>query len=398
MAEYWSSNRLDSIASIQMGQSPPGSNSNHDGVGFPLLNGPTEFGSRWPSPVQWSENPPRVCQTGDVLFCVRGSTTGRMNEADQPYAIGRGLCAIRGLNADDSKFVRYALHLTLPALLSGVTGSTFPNLSRDQIARHEIPIPPHPMRRAISEILSALDDNIAANEDAARAALALGDELLVDALSTHDGTPTTIGDLADQSLIQFSDGYRTKKSEHGRPGLRILRAGDVRGSYVYPAGKDYVSREYSRQIGAKASKPGDIVLTTKGTVGRVAVIAEAVEPVVYSPQVCFFRVTDENRLDQGFLAAWFRSADLKRQAATLMFKSDMAPYISLRDIRSLVVPLPSIEYQREVGNQQRALLGAFNATRAENASLARTRDELLPLLMSGKVRVKDAEAVASEAL
>jgi len=33
----------------------------------------------------------------------------------------------------------------------------------------------------------------------------------------------------------------------------------------------------------------------------------------------------------------------------------------------------------------------------ESARLASTRDELLPLLMSGKIRVKDAEKVVEEA-
>jgi type I restriction enzyme, S subunit len=38
------------------------------------------------------------------------------------------------------------------------------------------------------------------------------------------------------------------------------------------------------------------------------------------------------------------------------------------------------------------------ASTIENERLARTRDELLPLLMSGKLGVKDAETVASEVL
>jgi type I restriction enzyme, S subunit len=38
------------------------------------------------------------------------------------------------------------------------------------------------------------------------------------------------------------------------------------------------------------------------------------------------------------------------------------------------------------------------AAERENLSLACTRDELLPLLMSGKVRVREAEAVVSEAM
>lgn len=36
------------------------------------------------------------------------------------------------------------------------------------------------------------------------------------------------------------------------------------------------------------------------------------------------------------------------------------------------------------------------AAEKENQSLAQTRDELLPLLMSGKVRVRDAEKVVEE--
>ncbi|AMT92788.1 hypothetical protein A2T55_02390 [Brevibacterium linens] len=38
------------------------------------------------------------------------------------------------------------------------------------------------------------------------------------------------------------------------------------------------------------------------------------------------------------------------------------------------------------------------AAGVESASLARTRDELLPLLMNGKITVKDAEAVVSDAV
>ena len=77
-----------------MGQSPEGDDCNNAGIGEPLLNGPTEFGFYSPSPVQWTTNGKKHCVEGDLLFCVRGSTTGRMNWANQSYAIGRGLAAI----------------------------------------------------------------------------------------------------------------------------------------------------------------------------------------------------------------------------------------------------------------------------------------------------------------
>src|SRR5574340_467387 len=86
---------LGSIAEIIMGQSPPGETCNRSGKGLPLLNGPTEFGQSKPSPVQFTTDPRKRARLGDILFCVRGSTTGRMNWADQEYAIGRGIAAIR---------------------------------------------------------------------------------------------------------------------------------------------------------------------------------------------------------------------------------------------------------------------------------------------------------------
>src|SRR5690606_11171786 len=85
---------LREIANIVMGQSPAGDTCNSHGVGIPLLNGPTEFGSHHPLPVQHTTAPNRFAEAGDLLFCVRGSTTGRMNWADQRYAIGRGIAAI----------------------------------------------------------------------------------------------------------------------------------------------------------------------------------------------------------------------------------------------------------------------------------------------------------------
>lgn len=82
-----------------------------------------------------------------------------------------------------------------------------------------------------------------------------------------------------------------------------------------------------------------------------------------------------------------------------MYKSDMAPYINnLRDIRSLSMPVFEPSVQDRQSKIQSELLSRFDACCVENERLARTRDELLPLLMSGKLCVKDAEAVACEVL
>ena len=129
---HWKIAPFSDIADVIMGQSPEGDDCNNAGCGDPLLNGPTEFGFYSPTPVQWTTNGKKYCVAGDLLFCVRGSTTGRMNWANQSYAIGRGLAAIR--HKKDSNFnwfIKAMVDNSLNDILAAATGSTFPNIGKE---------------------------------------------------------------------------------------------------------------------------------------------------------------------------------------------------------------------------------------------------------------------------
>ncbi|MDO9541071.1 MAG: restriction endonuclease subunit S, partial [Kiritimatiellia bacterium] len=86
---------LISVAKIIMGTSPKGNTYNDTGNGLPLINGPTEFGDDHPDCTLFTTKSSKECNAGDLIFCVRGSTTGRMNWADKKYSLGRGVCSIR---------------------------------------------------------------------------------------------------------------------------------------------------------------------------------------------------------------------------------------------------------------------------------------------------------------
>lgn len=152
---------LGDIAEIVMGQSPSGDTCNSDGEGIPLLNGPTEFGQKYPRPVQFTTDAKKVSLPNDLLFCVRGSTTGRMNWADKPYAIGRGLAAIRGKDGYPNTFVRSVIEVNLEALLIQATGSTFPNVSRDLISSLPVPNLSQESAKVVASIVEPIDDRIA---------------------------------------------------------------------------------------------------------------------------------------------------------------------------------------------------------------------------------------------
>ena len=154
---------LGDVADIVMGQSPPGDTVSPD-HGLGLLNGPTEFGSHHPTPVQFTTDARKRAKPGDVLFCVRGSTTGRMNWADREYAIGRGVAAIRHREGHDLQpMLRGVIEYHLPDLLAQATGSTFPNVSAQQLAAIPYPDMGLDEQRAIAHILGTLDDKIELN-------------------------------------------------------------------------------------------------------------------------------------------------------------------------------------------------------------------------------------------
>jgi type I restriction enzyme S subunit len=133
--------RLGAVAEVVMGQSPQGASYNGEGRGVPLLNGPTEFGRRHPTEKQWTTKPSRLCAQGDVLFCVRGATAGRLNIAEKVYCIGRGLAAIRpkAESTVTTEFLFTVLGRYYQYFQDKGVGSTFINIGRQDL--EELPIP-----------------------------------------------------------------------------------------------------------------------------------------------------------------------------------------------------------------------------------------------------------------
>ncbi|MDO9765055.1 restriction endonuclease subunit S [Glaesserella parasuis] len=155
--------RLGDIAHIVMGQSPSGDEVNAQYLGIPLLNGPSEFTEFYPIPVQYTECGRKFAEQGDLLFCVRGSTTGKMNIADQKYAIGRGLAAISGKNGYSTEYIKIILEQNLEKILRSATGSTFPNVGRDLLCNLEVAINSVDVAENISQISATINKKIQLN-------------------------------------------------------------------------------------------------------------------------------------------------------------------------------------------------------------------------------------------
>ncbi|QLE58795.1 restriction endonuclease subunit S [Nostoc sp. TCL26-01] len=150
----WIYSQIEDIAEISMGQSPPGDSYNVDGVGIPLINGPVEFGSTPFSKTiksKFTTLPTKMCKEGDLILCVRGSTTGRMNIAGFDACIGRGVAAIRSHLYQ--QYLNIFIHFNQYQIHRLGTGSTFPNVSADILNKIVIPLPPlNEQRRIVAKI------------------------------------------------------------------------------------------------------------------------------------------------------------------------------------------------------------------------------------------------------
>ena len=130
---HWEVKRLKYVADLNMGQSPPSEEYNHDQVGTPFLQGNAEFGPHHPTPKIYCPTANKYANPNDILLSVR-APVGAINVADRQYGIGRGLCAIRSrTNQLERCYAKYLLEVIRIELNVVATGSTYDAVTVDDV-------------------------------------------------------------------------------------------------------------------------------------------------------------------------------------------------------------------------------------------------------------------------
>jgi type I restriction enzyme S subunit len=178
-------------------------------------------------------------------------------------------------------------------------------------------------------------------------------------------------DLIDQQVLAIGDGYRAKNSELAATGIPFARAGNVDNGFHFEDADHFPEADLTK-VGAKTSRPGDVVFTSKGTVGRFAFVRDNTPRFVYSPQLCYWRSLDDNVIDPRFLFYWMHGQEFRLQADGVKGQTDMADYVSLGDQRRMYLTLPSIKEQRAIART----LGALDDKIELNRRMNRTLEEM----------------------
>jgi len=416
---------LSHYAEIVMGQSPPGEACNTAGRGLPLLNGPTEYGPHHPTPVQFTTDAHKRARPGDILFCVRGSTTGRMNWADREYAIGRGVAAIRHKKRTELQpFVRAVIEHGLPGLLAQATGSTFPNVSATQLAGLWWPSLDEDEQRAIAHILGTLDDKIELNrrmnttlEAIARALFKSWfvdfDPVRAKAEGRDPGLAKQIANLfpdsfEDSELGEIPKGWEVTsvgdevrlvkgvsyRSEHLAPSdtaLVTLKSVNRGGGYRSDGLKQYTGEYKTEQV----LSPRELVVAQTDVtqaaevVGKPALVIpdERFQVLVASLDLLIVRPISED-LRQAYFYLMFQTPTFQDHVYGHTNGTTVL-HLSKEGVPSFRFARPQERVARAFTSIVDALFDRVIQNNIESRTLAALRDALLPKLISGELRVKD---------
>ena len=156
----WETKRLDEVAAVTMGQSPPSVSYNVVGNGLPLIQGNADIARRMTIDRIWTTLPSKCCGAGDIVLTVR-APVGSVARASQRACLGRGVCGLKPLGY--GPFLYYALILRESRWEDVEQGSTFSAANSGQVAEFPVAVPIEELeQQAIATILSDMDAEIAA--------------------------------------------------------------------------------------------------------------------------------------------------------------------------------------------------------------------------------------------
>lgn len=336
----------------------------------------------------------RVCRKNDIILETSGGTskrpTGRsilisddlLQQSDEPI-IPASFCRL--IRVDQSKasprFIYWALqYFYLTGLpweyqnrSTGISNFQFPRFANNW----NLPDKPYPDQVAIANVLGALDDKIAAN----RKLVTTINELASVEYKKSAVTERTLTDLAS-----FVNGRNFTKNATG-DGRVVVRIAELNSGI----GGSTVRNQVEDAADDNLVRPGDILFAWSGslTVHRwtqpEALINQHIFKVIPNDDVPYWLA---------YQAVKEKLPEFKSIAAD---KATTMGHIQRRHLDTAVM-VPSPDKISEIDPLMSSLWKRAITADEESRTLASLRDTLLPALMDGTIRVKDAEKQAEEVL
>lgn len=277
-------------------------------------------------------------------------------------------------------------------LVATASGTKILHTAPSRIGAVEIDLPPLCEQEAISSILSALDDKIAVNDRIAEESDALTREIFrYDFLQSRRNEHLLgwrEGVLSDICTTQY--GY-TASADQGA-GPKFLRVKDInKQNWIEWSSVPHCKISDSDRVRYSLSV-GDVVVARMADPGKSAIVESPVSAVFASYLV---RLKAESLAHSYYIYGILKSDAYSEYAAASKSGSVQAN-MNAKVIVGARVVIPPVELLEAHLARILPLRRRLTASLHESSVLKELRDTLLPKLMSGEIRVRDAEKVVED--
>ncbi|WP_328951348.1 restriction endonuclease subunit S [Streptomyces sp. NBC_00184] len=263
----------------------------------------------------------------------------------------------------------------------GVPGISTPLTS---IRNLQVPYPPLTEQQGIAASLGALDEKIAVNERIAAKTDALASSMFEALLASSE-------EINQVLLAEVADVNKSSVKPSGEGTLRYVDISSVEiGSYNWPEQTSWA--DAPGRARRKAAVGDTIWSTVRPNRRSHALVLDDDPDLVFSTGLA---VLTPRSVGPAFLYEATRTAAFQ---AYLESVAEGSAYPAVRADRFKAAPLelPSPEERHRFEGRVMAIRLRAHQSNVESRTLATLRDTLLPQLMSGRLRVRDAEKIVED--
>jgi type I restriction enzyme S subunit len=319
----------------------------------------------------------------DRPWIEAGLKVARLRESDLPALLVQRVARLRALEGLNQGFLAYLLYERgfTDYLKNIQTGTAVPHISAGQILDYSFQVPPLDEQVRIAEVLASMDDLIAVDQSL------IGDlERLADTIalaSTATGEVRTFGEVA---TISGGGTPSTKRSEYWGGPIVWATPTDMTAlpsPYLFDSARR-ISQEGLESCSSDLYPPGSILMTSRATIGITAVsqVPTAVNQgfIVVQPSVPSDR--------------WYLFHQLRQRVPEFIQRANGSTFLEISRgvFKSLAITWPTQDERAAIHDVLDPIHVAAASLQIEVDELRRARDELLPMLLSGRV---SANAIAS---
>ena len=305
----------------------------------------------------------------------------------------------------DEDFVYYLTSsdaVVLPAINSMTGASGRQRADKRFIERTKLNVPDLPTQKRIADILSAYDDLIENNNRRIalleKAAQELYKEWFVrfrfpgcENAKFENGLPEGWEYIRFGNAIEIIDGDRgvnyPKQEEFYEEGeCLFLNAGNVTKNGFDFSSCAYITKEKDQLLRKGKLQTGDVVLTTRGTVGNVAFLNETMtfSPMRINSGMVILR--NLGVVSPEYIYTALRHESLRK--AMMMYASGSAqPQLPIKDMRRIKIIKADAKTMDKFTKYVTDIYKQISLIIMKNQTISKQRDLLLPRLMSGKLEV-----------